>query len=179
MNKITGKCELLRDKNGQPYLAVDIGADQYSSYANFMLNNNFYEDVQRKLKRDSGCYHVTLINAAQWGALTKRELNEEIFQKLEGKEISFESFGIGLAEKEGNKAYFVILENNDITKLRESYGLQSHDFHMTLAFNEKDVHGVPKNKDTCVYPNDEIMKLTAVDKIKNFRTSESTNKLKP
>lgn len=156
MQNIFGKCELLKDRTGQPYLAVDIKYNQYSAYTNFMLSNDFHDDVERKLKRDNGLYHVTLINAAQWGALMKKELSEEILQSLEGKEISFISHGIGIAEKDGHKAYFVILENLEVDQFREKYGLHHHDLHMTLAFNEKDVHGVPKNKNTCLYSNDEI-----------------------
>jgi hypothetical protein len=30
--------------------------------------------------------------------------------------------------------------------VRESYGLQKHDFHITLGFKWKDVHGVRKNE---------------------------------
>ena len=30
--------------------------------------------------------------------------------------------------------------------MRESYGLQKHDFHITLGFKWKDVHGVRKNE---------------------------------
>jgi hypothetical protein len=161
MNTIIGKCEILKDKIGQSYLAVDIGEEQYSSFAQFMLSNNFHQDVERKLTRDKGCYHVTLINAAQWGDLTKRELADEVLQSLNGKELSFICHGIGRAEKEGHNAHFVILENQEINQFRAKYNLKPHDFHMTLAFNEKDVHGVPKNKETCVYPVEDIMKAIA------------------
>lgn len=182
MNTISGKCELLKDKNGQSYLAVNILDTNYSPYANFMLQNNFQEDVERKLKRDSGCYHVTLINAAQWGSLNKKGLAEEVFKEFDGKEVSFSTHGVGKAEKDNNTAYFVILENEAITQLRTQYNLGNQDFHMTLAFNEKDVHGVSKNKETCVFSDDEVRKNLVVEKIKKI-TQDNDNtvekKLKP
>src|SRR5579875_2541192 len=131
MDIIFGKCEILNDKAGQPYLAVDIKEEQYSSFAQFMLYKNFYEDVQRKLTRDKGHYHVTLISAAQWGSLVKREIADEVLKELNGKELSFICHGIGRAEKEGHNAHFVILENNDINDIRAKYDLSPHDFHMT------------------------------------------------
>ena len=178
MNTIIGKCEVHHDKSGQPYLAVDINELYYSQYANFMLSNNFYEDVDRKLKRDKGCYHVTLFSAAHWGSLTKRELANEILEQLSGKEVSFLSHGIGKAEKDEHYAHFVILENQEINNLRAKYNLPPNDFHMTLAFNEKDVHGVPKNKETCVYKLEEIMKLSSLLKIQEFNHVEENHSLK-
>ncbi len=174
MNKITGKCELHYDKTGQSYLAVDISESHYAPYANFMLCNDFYDDVQRKLTRDKGCYHVTLISAAHWGGLTKRELTNEILNELNGKEITFVCHGIGRAEKDEHYAHFAILENQDINDFRAKYDLPPHDFHMTLAFNEKDVHGVPKNKETCIYKLEDIFKLSSIIEHKS-----SSNKVKP
>lgn len=180
MNTIIGKCEILQDKTGQSYLAVDIKEDQYSAFANFMLCNNFHKDVERKLIRDKNCYHVTLINAAQWGSLAKRELTEEVLDLLNGKEFSFNCHGIGKAQKDENTAHFLILENAELNQLRAKYDLKPHDFHMTLAFNEKDVHGVPKNKETCVYTVEDIMKemaLQNIEKITQVNELKSPSKL--
>lgn len=175
MNKITGICEILHDKTGQPYLAIDIQEEHYSSFAKFMLVNNFHQDVERKLIRDKGHYHVTIINAAQWGSLVKRELDDEVLQSLNKKELSFICHGIGKAEKEGNNAHYAILENDEINQFRAKYDLKPHDFHMTLAFNEKDVHGVPKNKETCVYTIDDITKANTVSNIqKIIKADDST-----
>lgn len=182
MNKIIGKCEMLQDKTGQSYLAIDVKEEHYSIFANFMLSNNFHDDVQRKLVRDKNCYHVTLINAAQWGSLTKRELADEVLQQLHGKEFSFTCHGVGKAEKDEHSAHFAILENEELNQFRAKYDLKPHDFHMTLAFNEKDVHGVPKNKETCVYTLDEILKTQVVKNIqKSIKVDElsSKNHIKP
>lgn len=167
MNTIVGKCEILQDKTGHSYLAVDVKEEHYSIFANFMLSNNFHADVERKLVRDKNCYHVTLISAPQWGSLNKRELAEEILEQLYGKEFSFTCHGIGKAKKDEHTAHFAILENEELNQFRAKYNLKPHDFHMTLAFNEKDVHGVSKNKETCVYSLEDILNNKSSKKLIN------------
>jgi hypothetical protein len=54
--------------------------------------------------------------------------------------------GVGQATKETNTAYFIVCESEKLDAIRTRFGLPKHDFHITIGFNPKDVHGVPKNK---------------------------------
>jgi hypothetical protein len=54
--------------------------------------------------------------------------------------------GIGMATKSDNTSYFIVCESNKLDAIRTRYDLPKFDFHITLGFKWKDVHGVPKNK---------------------------------
>lgn len=164
MIQISGKCQILKDSKEQSYFGVNIEAEQYATYADFMTNKNFHEEIALKLKRDNGFYHVTVFNTAQWGSLNKKGVSEELLKHIEGRDFSFTVHGIGKAEKDENKSYFVILENEELAQIRKQFNLSPHDFHMTLAFKEKDVFGVSKNRESCIFNNNEIFNFQQIKK---------------
>lgn len=139
------------DSIGGTYLAADIPSEEYKPYEDFMLTNGFQDELKLKAKRDKGNYHVTIISSMDWGRLKKQNKIEEFNHLLIGKEFIFNAFGIGKAEKEKNYSYFLVLENEELKSIRETYQLKNHDFHMTLGFKEKDVFGVHKDKNTVIY----------------------------
>lgn len=153
---IKGICKIIQDSKGNDYFAVDVSKEYYLAYEKFMLNNGFNEEVNLKLKRDHGNYHITIINAMQWGSLKKKDLLEPILTQLNERELSFSVEGIGKAQKDSNCTYFVVLENQQLTAIREQLSLGKHDFHMTLGFKEKDVFGVPKDVTSIVFSKENI-----------------------
>jgi hypothetical protein len=54
--------------------------------------------------------------------------------------------GVGTATKSGNTTYFIVCKSDKLDAIRSRYDIPKFDFHVTLAFNPKDVFGVPKNK---------------------------------
>lgn len=155
---IQGICKIIQDNKGNDYIAVDISPDISSQYEQFMLSQGFSEEVNLKLARDHGNYHITIINAMQWGSLKKKGLSEDILKQVNNKEFTFGSFGIGSVSKDNNKTFFVVLENEELSKIRDIFSLGKQDFHMTLAFKEKDVFGLPKDQRTIVFSNDLVFK---------------------
>jgi hypothetical protein len=53
--------------------------------------------------------------------------------------------GIGSATKNENRSYFIVCESDKLDTIRDRYELNKFDFHITLGFKWKDVHGVRKN----------------------------------
>lgn len=153
---IQGICKIIQDNKGNDYIAIDISKDVSSQYERFMLSQGFNEEVNLKLTRDHGNYHITVINSMQWGSVKKKGLSEDILNQVNNKEFVFDSFGIGSISKDGNKTFFVVLENPELSKIREIYSLGNQDFHMTLAFKEKDVFGLSKDQSSIVFSNDVI-----------------------
>jgi hypothetical protein len=54
--------------------------------------------------------------------------------------------GVGTAQKNENRAYFVVCRSEKLQAIRKRYDLPEQDFHITLAFKFKDVFGVRKNE---------------------------------
>jgi len=54
--------------------------------------------------------------------------------------------GLGRAEAGSDITYFIVVDWPDGQKLRKSMGFEPKDFHITVGFDSRDVHGVAKNK---------------------------------
>jgi hypothetical protein len=54
--------------------------------------------------------------------------------------------GVGTAQKNENRAYFVVCRSEKLQAIRKRYNLPEQDFHVTLGFKFKDVFGVRKNE---------------------------------
>ena len=160
---------LIKSSNGFDYLAIDILEEQYKKYSDFMLSQNLHEEIALKLKRDNCQYHITLMNVAEWGSLGKKDLQVPILNEVLDKDFSFIVGGIGMAEKAENKTFFVIADNSYLHNLRNEYGLGKHDFHMTLAFKEKDVFGVCKSNESCIFSNAAIHEFNQKKSIINSK----------
>lgn len=154
---ISGTIKIIQDSIGQDYVAADIeekNIDFYNQFLSIHLPNNYFEN---KIKRDKGKYHITIINSMSYGKLKKfnNDLLTNFLNNVLDKKFDFYTYGIGKVEN-NNEAYFVICENAEIMSLREKLNISSQDFHITLAFNEKDVFGIAKNRKSLIYNNNEI-----------------------
>lgn len=155
---ITGSIKIIQDSVGQDYVAAEIEEKDINIYNQFLNNfipNNYFNN---KKNRDNGKYHITIINSMSYGKLKKNnhEILNEFLEKVLNKNFDFYTYGIGKAEKNNNEAYFVICENAEVMSLRDKLNISPQDFHITLAFNEKDVFQVPKNKTSVIYNNNII-----------------------
>ena len=76
--------------------------------------------------------------------------------------------GLGTAEKSENKCYFIVCKSNTLEQTRTDLEFDEKDFHITLGFKWKDVHGVRKNE--LLIPTDDFLK-----KLKNefYKEGES------
>ena len=56
--------------------------------------------------------------------------------------------GIGKACEAGNTTWFLVLDWPSANDALARLGFPAHDFHITLGFADKDVHGVTKDAST-------------------------------
>jgi hypothetical protein len=146
--------EHVKDAIGQNYLGIKIdklevlplldklrsilGKEEYDLYTG------------NQQTRDHGAYHMTVINAMDYGRLTKSMGMDKFVAALqpifEYEIDDLEMLGVGKAESKGNAAYFVVCQSDKLVALRDRFELPKHDFHITLGFDKKDVFGVPKNE---------------------------------
>lgn len=153
--EISGKVSIINDRAGQPYLALHINNEigqLYQSFLSHQIDNEFIENQQ---KRDHNSFHVTLINAMHYSKLMKEEKHAININLLTGKEFKLFSYGIGTAieENKDKQAWFVILENMELSQWREKFALPNQDFHITLGFKNGDVFTQRKNQNSKVFDN--------------------------
>lgn len=107
--------------------------------------------VSNQILRDNSSHHITIINVAE-----SKKIDHKTLEKLIGKEVEIEICGIGKAidPKKNNEAHFVVIVSEDLKKVRKDLGLKEHDFHITIGFDNKDVFGQSKGKDSIYHDVD-------------------------
>lgn len=115
-----------------------IGEDDYK----------IYTDNQQK--RDHGQYHLSVINVTDYNRLSKEMGIDNFINSLDlilKYEIDdLKMMCVGTATKNENRAYFIVCKSEKLDAVRKRYELSEIDFHITLGFKWKDVHGVAKNQ---------------------------------
>ena len=144
----------IKDTIGNNYLGIDFPNGIVEPFLNELKDiigeDDFELFTENQKKRDHGSYHTTVINVMEYNSLAKKEGMDKFINSLESSlkyEIDdFKMMGIGTAEKNVNRAYFVVCKSDKLDQIRERYGLPKYDFHITLGFKWKDVFGVRKNE---------------------------------
>lgn len=143
----------IKDVIGNNYIGINIPngiVDPFISNLKEILGDEFESYIQLQKDRDHGGYHITVINVMDYNRLSKEMGIDKFTNSLE-KVLKYEiddikMMGVGVAEKNGNKSYFIVCESEKLNAIRERYRLPEFDFHITLGFKWKDVFGVRKNK---------------------------------
>lgn len=160
------KLTYIQDVIGNNYIGLDIPKWMVEPYINQMkeiIDNDklFDEYIKNKEARDRGHYHITVINVMDFNQLTKK-LGSKFIESLEVPfdiEITdLELLGVGTAQKNENRAYYVVCKSDILNEVRSRYGLPPIDLHITIGFKWKDVFGVPKNKETIIKPETKFIK---------------------
>jgi len=144
----------IKDAIGNNYLGIDFPNGIVEPFLNELKDmigeDDFELFTENQKKRDHGSYHTTVINVMEYNSLAKKEGMDKFINSLESSlkyEIDdFKMMGIGTAEKNGNRAYFIVCNSDKLDQIRDRYGLPKYDFHITLGFKWKDVFGVRKNE---------------------------------
>jgi len=143
----------LKDTLGSNYLGIKIQETQVQPFLEQLkdiLGEQFDEYTSNQKKRDIDAYHITVINVIDYSRLTKEMGMDKFVNSLDGilkaNIDDLKLIGIGKAQKNENTAYFVVCESDLLDEVRNMYNLPEQDFHITLGFKHKDVHGVRKNE---------------------------------
>lgn len=160
--KVSGPGKVIQDRAGQDYLAIDIDVDLAMMYKRFLANHIDAQFVDAQTNRDKGHFHITFMGSMAWNKLKKDspEKADKLANWFTNKEWTFFTYGIGTAlqkkDDEKKQAWFVVAENHELTSQRQQYASGKQDFHITLAFDNKDVFGIDKDKKTVVFDNKEL-----------------------
>jgi len=89
--------------------------------------------------QDRGEAHLTIIDPKEFRKLSKKfpEINHRTF-RLSTKGLT--CIGLGIQTDGDNRVYFVVVEWTAAQRFRKALGLEPKDFHITIAFREKDIH---------------------------------------
>ena len=143
----------IRDSIGNNYLGLSISNDIVVPFLDQLKDilglDDYVNYTKLQIDREHGKYHVTIINVMDYNAISKKMGMDKFVNSLDPilkYEIDdFKMLGIGTAEKNGNRSYFIVCNSEKLDAIRDRYELPKQDFHITLGFLSKDVFGVRKN----------------------------------
>jgi len=146
------KIEFIRDIIGANYIGVNIYNDAVIPFLEKMktfVGDSYDEYVKNQQDRDLNHYHCTIFNVAELNQLLTKDLNNtnilnQIMTQYQADD--FKMLGIGSAQKNENKAYFVVCSSEQLQAIRRRFGFKDKDLHITIGFKWKDVHGITKTK---------------------------------
>jgi hypothetical protein len=143
----------IRDTIGNNYLGIKMPEGITEPFLNELkdlIGSDYDEFINYQKNRDHGQHHMTVINVMDYNRLSKEMGVDKFINSLEPifkYEIDdIKMMGLGTAERNGNRAYFIVCQSDKLDAIRKRFNLPNHDFHVTLGFKHKDVFGVPKNE---------------------------------
>lgn len=144
--------EHIKDVMGNNYLGIIFDENEVKPFKDKLkeyLSEEEYETYTNlQKKRDNNKYHMTIINVMEYNKLVNENMSEFVgsLDLVFNYEINdLKMLGLGTAEKNNNRAYFIVCQSEKIDAVRSRFNLDNKDLHITLGFKFKDVHGVPKN----------------------------------
>lgn len=147
-----GRIEYIRDVTGNQYLGINIYKDTVNTYLNKLediLEDKYEAYVKCQQNRDRGHHHITVMNPMEYKELSNNIGMDKFVNSLEPifkEEFNINLLGVGTAEKNGNRTYFVVANSPELQEVRKRYNLPHQDFHITIGFLHRDVFGVRKNE---------------------------------
>ena len=149
------RLQYIKDVLNNNYVGINVYSDMVQPYLSelkeYIDNDKLYEVLLNNQRtRDHNTWHITVINVFEYNALASSIGMKTFLERLDNlfktdiDDILLKGFG--KAERNGNVAYYVVCESDFLASIRDSFGLSTLDFHCTLGFNRKDVHGVRKNQ---------------------------------
>jgi hypothetical protein len=142
------------DSMDQPYVACEVSSQDVTKYLDQFRDEigeeQFARYTAKRIARDGGKFHLTVISAAEYDAGDYDRLKERLatvpdLAKIFKDGVQAKILGLGgVSDDDGNTAAFAVVRCDALDDFRCRYGLRRRDFHITLGFSEKDVHFVGK-----------------------------------
>jgi len=142
----------IKDITGNNYLGIKIEKgliEPFLSELKDILGSEYETYTNLQQQRDHGSYHITVINVMDYNKLGKQGIDQFInsLESVMKYPIDdLQMLGVGTAQKNENRTYFVVCRSEKLQAIRKRYDLPEQDFHITLGFKFKDVFGVRKNE---------------------------------
>ena len=174
------KIEYITDVVGNNYLGIDIPVNTIQPFLKDFReivgedDYNTYTKLQQE--RDHGKYHITVINVMEYNKLSNELGMDKFINSLE-KILEYpiddlKMLGVGTANRNENRAYYIVCKSDKLNAVRQRYGLEPRDLHVTLGFLYKDIFGVRKNE--VMKKNGRFLKLLSQE----FYNNENWNFIK-
>lgn len=166
----------IQDILGNNYLGIDIPVNTIQPFLNELkdiLGDDYLKYTELQQLRDHNKHHITLINVMEYNKLSK-ELGMDKFINSLDKVLEYpiddlKMLGVGTAVKNENRAYFIVCKSDKLDAVRNRYGLEPRDLHITIGFKYKDLFGVRKNE--VMKKSGKFLKLLSQE----FRKNENWN----
>lgn len=144
MKQFEGKAELIKTKGGEYYLGIivdNIISNTYSEYERlrFIHENNLLDEYKkREIRNYNHKFHITLLPSIT------HDLNSKFLVKALTTNFKFELLGIGTVINGDEQTWFIPVKSIELENLFNLYDMSIPDFHITIAFKNKDIHRVNK-----------------------------------
>jgi len=104
------------------------------------------QDVKKAIESLPSTFPSLIPANATASSLTIEDLLNVMEKTLDLSDLK--PLGIGRVAKSGAEALFVVVEWPSANQFLNTVGADKRDFHVTLGFKDKDIHGVAKNQTT-------------------------------
>lgn len=137
----------LRPLKGGSYFGVPVSRNVLSSVLN-QLSSAMSEDLfelvtKNQSERDSGVYHMTIIDPKE-----TRELKKNGNRIADNASFAYKVLGLGTAKNDTGQTWFAVVRSPTAQSFRKELGFSEKDFHITIGFTSKDIHSIPKGENT-------------------------------
>ena len=120
----------IRDVAGNNYLGIKIEKALVEPYLNELkeiLGSEYETYTNLQQQRDSGQYHITLINTMDYNKLSKQGIDQfvnslELVMKYPIDDLQM--LGVGTAQKNENRAYFIVCRSEKLQAIRKRYDIR-------------------------------------------------------
>jgi hypothetical protein len=142
----------IKDVTNNNYLGIKIEKGIVEPFLNELkdiLGSEYETYTKLQQDRDHNSHHITVINVMEYNKLSKQNLDgfvNSLESVMKYPIDDLQMLGVGTAQKNENRAYFVVCRSEKLQAIRKRYDLPEQDFHITLAFKFKDVFGIRKNE---------------------------------
>lgn len=145
--------QYLKDGLGSNFLGIKIFEPQIEIYLERLkkiLGDEFETYRESKLVADRGDHFIEVISVFEYDNLVREKGMDDFINSLDSvfdyeiDDIKF--MGLGKVQLNSNTSYFVIINSDKLSDIRQKYDLPKTDFHVTIGFKWKDVKGVRKNQ---------------------------------
>lgn len=145
--------QYLKDTLGSNFLGIKIFDPQIDVYLDRLkkiLGDEFETYRENKLVSDRGEHFIEVMSVFEYDNLVRERGMDEFINSLDSvfdyeiDDIRF--LGLGKAQLNSNTSYFIVVNSDKLSDIRQKYELPVIDFHVTLGFKWKDVKGVRKNQ---------------------------------
>ncbi|OKY27766.1 hypothetical protein [Thalassotalea sp. PP2-459] len=136
----------MSDSNGLTYIGAKVErteVEKFLAQLKTILGDEFKQYRMNQANRDGNAFHVTLVAPQEYQLMKKEEVTL-------GRTVRITLEGLGRVSQGNNTSYFVVASSNDGDFMRQTLRLAAKDFHVTLGFDKKDVHGVSKGQNTLI-----------------------------